>query len=383
MKRVRSNSSREITSHNLGDLFVKLLVEAFLLHVSTRDINVHYNTSIVIAGIIVLYKGKWQCLVLSGGTRVTPLHLHYSFALHDCHAEVLSRRGLIRLLLDNVSLLNDIREAHLVISQLPCGDATLSEIPNANSLPCGAPAIERIFNTEKELKEGIEPHLNTSTPFQKCIDAEHKVSVHGNEVDGRTAGILRVKPGKGNPTLCMSCSDKILKWSFMGLTGSAAGTVLPRISLASVTIATDSVTALENVRRSLMRLGTTSCMVYGCSAKRAAAMTHALRSNVSVHNGNPFVWLWPCHSHQFKEIIINGRTGTRFGSTRKSPPKIQQSLLDRSSISSSILPRLSSTSSIITYNDLKHSNMEYQRLLKVFKKHPKMRHWVVKTQMEF
>ena len=32
-------------------------------------------------------------------------------------------------------------------------------------------------------------------------------------------GVLRTKPGRGDPTLSMSCSDKIMKWCVLGKVG--------------------------------------------------------------------------------------------------------------------------------------------------------------------
>ena len=50
-------------------------------------------------------------------------------------------------------------------------------------------------------------------------------------------GALRTKPGRGDPTLSMSCSDKILKWNVLGCQGALLSYFLPApIYLSSVII---------------------------------------------------------------------------------------------------------------------------------------------------
>ena len=137
--------------------------------------------------------------------------------VNDCHAEVLARRALRLWLLAEVHTTLSSRTAdaeqgrtqgrslvltadpakhtaslrpgaslHLVVTQAPCGDACVAEGPT------GAKRV-------------------------RCEDGSWKVPEAGDVEAVPEPGVLRRKPGKGDPTLSMSCSDKLLKWALLGV----------------------------------------------------------------------------------------------------------------------------------------------------------------------
>lgn len=150
--------------------------------------------------VVVALATGTKCLAASARTPTGLL-------VNDCHAEVLARRALRLWLLaevqavlsDQPSLLvtaNAHRTAslkpgvslHLVVTQPPCGDACVAD----GAAPTGAKRV-------------------------RCLDGSWKLPQAGDVEAVPEPGVLRRKPGKGHPTLSMSCSDKLLKWACLGL----------------------------------------------------------------------------------------------------------------------------------------------------------------------
>lgn len=151
--------------------------------------------------------------------------------INDSHAEVIARRAFLRYLYQQLELCysghssalftldpstkqcNLIKGASFVFfaSHTPCGDASIipkndnTTVPEEDEEgpPCKIP----------KLSEAPDVHRTGA----KCVDGEDpKLPGVGYHV----VGVLRTKPGRGDPTLSMACSDKMAKWNIMGVQGS-------------------------------------------------------------------------------------------------------------------------------------------------------------------
>ncbi|KAL6768549.1 hypothetical protein ACKKBF_B11180 [Auxenochlorella protothecoides x Auxenochlorella symbiontica] len=214
-------------------------------------------------------------------------------ALNDCHAEVLARRAFLLFLHAHARDLGSqgavdplcrdeeggggcgaprlrLRPGvgvHLYVSQPPCGDAcvhdadgreaahgsaggTLGEARSQENAASASDDREVLGKTgctlnDKHKQDDPSPTRTLPRTGAKLLGLESQEQALGAapatipepHTRAQASGHLRRKPGRGEGTLSMSCSDKLARWRLLGLQGGLWSRLL------AAPLALDSVTA--------------------------------------------------------------------------------------------------------------------------------------------
>lgn len=145
--------------------------------------------------------------------------------LSDSHAEILAKRAFQRYLYYQIELILNDKQSdvffmkdgkiklkdvyfHFFSSQTPCGDCSI--IPKIRESNDVETLSKKIKLDNNELDFGLEI-TDIHRTGAKCLQHDDKQDSFGSGIDYHVVGPLRTKPGRGDRTLSLSCSDKIAK----------------------------------------------------------------------------------------------------------------------------------------------------------------------------
>lgn len=189
---------------------------------------VQYDTISESFDIVSLGTGS-KCI---GASKMSPS----GDVMNDSHAEIYAKRGFLLYLYHNIEeamekkhsifhcedgkfVLQGNIEFIFYSSQLPCGDASI--LPKSDDDDFGdvlqskkRQAQDDIGETESK-KEKIDDIHRTGA---KCL-AHCEQDLKESGMNYHVRGQVRTKPGRGDRTLSVSCSDKIAKWVHLGIQG--------------------------------------------------------------------------------------------------------------------------------------------------------------------
>ncbi|KAF0516449.1 adenosine deaminase/editase [Gigaspora margarita] len=190
----------------------------------------------VLAGIVACHmkeNGEYylDCISLGSGLKCLPQSKLSKTGdlIHDSHAEILARRGFL--------------------NQAPCGDASMTSTA-LNQSPEDAKLYINSYNNNID-SQNYDIMTRNQTSDCNIEVSKMKDGFRRGRIDYGSFGVLRTKPGRvdSEPTLSMSCSDKIAQWNVVGLQSALISELISPIYLSSITVG--DMFYLEDLNRAL------------------------------------------------------------------------------------------------------------------------------------
>ncbi|XP_072939744.1 tRNA-specific adenosine deaminase 1 [Epargyreus clarus] len=193
--------------------------------------------------------------------------------LNDSHAEVIARRGFLVYVYENIE--NALRNKESIFifehgtfklrtgiefifysSQTPCGDASImpknideeyGDVIRSNKRSADNDTCD--VESKKIKLELVDDIHRTGA---KCLPTAEQDSKESG-AKYHTVGQVRTKPGRGDVTLSVSCSDKIARWIHVGIQGGLLDMLLAEpIYIKSFIFGADVPYSIEAIERAFL-----------------------------------------------------------------------------------------------------------------------------------
>ncbi|KAF7826039.1 tRNA-specific adenosine deaminase TAD1 isoform X1 [Senna tora] len=299
----------------------------------------------------------------------------YGDVVNDSHAEIIARRALLRFIYTQIQHLSES------CNKLIPSNGSKRFIVEGDSLP---------FEVHPDCPGGdalLIGESNSPSPlgFKKMI-LETIISEDG---------MVQRKPGRGDTTLSVSCSDKIARWNAVGVQGALLSYFLQPVYLSSVTVGLppkscekfrledilrralyDRIIALSNELTSPFRANQP---LFQAASVPPKEFQHCESAANTITCGYCICWN-KCGLHE----VILGTTGRKQGTSAKGAlyPSTESCLCKKRLMEVFLSlrhERLNSLSHGVTYRQLKQEGAEEYRLAsKIFKGKPPFSHWFLK-----
>ncbi|KAG5880459.1 hypothetical protein JTB14_028792 [Gonioctena quinquepunctata] len=222
------------------------------------------NEWTVLSCIVLEAKGQLKVVALGTGSKCIGRAKMSASGdiLNDSHAEVMCRRSFLRYIYHqmrselSILIFNEDSKKfaldpdvkfHFFTTQVPCGDAAIFPKQTIESFGEVIDDLSEVVPCKK-----MKTAADIFRTGAKCLEGgeigDLKLPGSGYHV----LGAVRTKPGRGDPTLSVSCSDKLSRWCHVGVQGALLALLLDKpIYLNSLVVAAGTPFSEESLQRAL------------------------------------------------------------------------------------------------------------------------------------